>query len=396
MSSTSGLLMTAPAVEHVVEGQLQSPLMVDEDDSKAAAEQDDGQEVEVENDDEEEDEVSCQQARQESLCWQLVLALLVGTCWALAAQFTSRLQIQQDYQKPLFITLCHSVSMLPMSTLPLLFFPSLRRYRPLLSHRDLRCLFILSVMDFVANFCFTLALSMTNTPSALALEQLTAVCIAVLSYFLFNERFNGGKIGGMALAIAGSLVVVYADTFITGEKPPHGSNPVLGDMLAVLGTCPAAALYMVYLKFWYPKFSLADVLQFFRLKSVLLIMLEGLAVYSAHTHMSDPYDESFAWPSTTLAWTYLVGGALGAAGFNLSLTWCILKFTPLSARLSILLGIPVAFILDLVLGGLLNWLRLFGIVFVLSGLALFQREDTNTSQHNNNQYALAPLQSGPL
>mmetsp|Transcript_28168 Transcript_28168/g.63982 ORF Transcript_28168/g.63982 Transcript_28168/m.63982 type:complete len:153 (+) Transcript_28168:105-563(+) len=82
--------------------------------------------------------------------------------------------------------------------------------------------------------------------------------------------------------------------------------------------------------------------------------------------------ERFDLPHTSCQVGWAGAGLVSNVLFNWSLNWATLILTPLSARLSLLLGIPVTFVLTLVTGGKFRFLDLIGIGLVLGGVVGFE------------------------
>jgi solute carrier family 35 protein F5 len=274
------------------------------------------------------------------------------------------LQQNQKYSKPVFITVASTVLLMIVCIFSL-FLPRLRQYRSLWTRSDVPKVAGFASLDFAANLSFMFALSLTNAPSALSLEQVTSVYIGFASWILFSEQFPPLKILGFLISVGGNAIVTWADG--SGDSK-DARDQLLGDAIVVVAVAISAAAYMVLLKRLYPHFSIPDLFHFFRVKALFVLLLAvPTLVISHYTGF-----EIFEWPQTSTAWTLLILSHVCGIGFNVSLAWCILEYSPLSARLSILLGLPIAFCLNLVLGGSFSLTTLTGIIVVVFGLAIFE------------------------
>lgn len=230
-----------------------------------------------------------------------------------------------------------------------------------------------AVLDFGANLSFMFALALTNAPSALSLEQITSVYIGLMSWMLFSERFPPLKIVGFCVSIGGNAVVAWSDG-ADGSK--RVEDQLLGDALVIFPTAICAAVYMVGLKKCYPDFTFPELFHFFRIKALFVLLLAVPVFLIAHF----TWFERFGLPPTDAAWMLFIISHVCGIGFNVTLAWCILEFSPLSARLSILLGLPIAFVLNIALGAVFSWLRLVGIIVVVFGLGMFELSDLRVQQ----------------
>jgi drug/metabolite transporter (DMT)-like permease len=173
----------------------------------------------------------------------------------------------------------------------------------------------------------------------------------------------------MMVAIGGAVVVVQADDAAAGAK-----NALLGDVLVLLGTSTCAAVYMVYFRIKFPDMLPADLLGFFIAKNVvfMIIFLPGFWILDAIGF------ELFRWPDAGEWGMIWVVGACSVV-FNITLNWSTLKISPLHARLSILVGLPISFVFDAVTGTFSS-LRLLGVSLVVAGLVLYFAFETKVDE----------------
>jgi drug/metabolite transporter (DMT)-like permease len=313
------------------------------------------------------EEYAQESIRTPSVATKLLLALSIGASWAIAAEFTGKAEV--NFQKPLFLTLLHTV-VLGVFSVCLLLLPGMRQHTFMWNRLVITRVFGLAILDLIANVSFTAALSLTNAPSALSLEQMTGAYICILSWLLLSERFPWAKIAGFVVSVGGNVLVVWADASSTRT----GSQPLLGDVLVITAVAGCAAIYMVLLKMWFQAFKLSDLMAFFRLKSLILISLGiPILVVANYTHW-----EPFTLPEATSYLDISIGTLFGL-GFGVSLAWSTIEVSPLSARLSILIGLPIAFLIDLAVGGAFVLIRLVGILVVISGLILFEYSSSTST-----------------
>ena len=82
------------------------------------------------------------------------------------------------------------------------------------------------------------SLSYTSVASSTALVTTNPIFVGIASYLLFREKLAGGLIAGIALTAAGSLLIALSDS-----SGGIGSNPLLGDALALPGGCRGHRLF---------------------------------------------------------------------------------------------------------------------------------------------------------
>ena len=86
--------------------------------------------------------------------------------------------------------------------------------------------------------CFLWGLSLTSLPAAVSLVSLEPLAVVLLSWFAFRMRPRGLEMVGLAVAVAGALVIA--------QGAGHGENRLTGDVLVVFAVVPyAAAVYGV-------------------------------------------------------------------------------------------------------------------------------------------------------
>eukprot|EP01006_Ploeotia_vitrea_P013406 TRINITY_DN35116_c0_g1_i1.p1 TRINITY_DN35116_c0_g1~~TRINITY_DN35116_c0_g1_i1.p1 ORF type:complete len:363 (+),score=45.63 TRINITY_DN35116_c0_g1_i1:87-1175(+) len=230
----------------------------------------------------------------------------------------------------------------------------------ILSKTALFYAFCFTLLTFGVNITFFLALSLTNLPSAQTLEQLSSIFTFVLSLVILREGWDWRKPFAMMVALGGAVLVIWADTSATLKPGPH---PLVGDSLAV---CSAllGALYIVGYCHLFGGFDCTMVLKFAVLKETLAVVLLWPVFFLWNTTKV----EIFQWPSI-VELVFVVLGNGCALGFNIALAWGTLVLSPLSANLSVLLGLPITFLWDVARTGQWNWLRFGGLFVVAAGVA---------------------------
>lgn len=307
-------------------------------------------------------------------CSIVAAAAAIAVCWAASVFTTKKLQGDCGYAKPYLINYFHEAA-LGICCAPLAFcFRSARvgdasgqfAQQPVrflaecwqLSGRACG----LGLLSFASNCCFTTALRFTEASSAMTLEQLTSVFIAVLSCAFLGERYRVGQIAGLALAVAGGVATARADAVSARDI---GSLPCLGDAL-VVATSALAAAYMVLFRkvFGDETLGMGTFFTFFVVKATFIVCVGWIGLVM-------PFEED-PLPENSCGWIYLLSNTFLQVVFNVGLAWAVVAVSPLAARLFILLGLPLAVVLDMFQGRGLRLWHAFGVLLALVGVATFE------------------------
>ena len=147
-----------------------------------------------------------------------------------------------------------------------------------LAPADRKKIVLFGVLAVVINQSFFLAgLAFTSAHVAAILITTIPVFALATAIVLGRERATATKIGGIALAAAGALLVVGREGFFGGTR-----NSLLGDLL-IVGNCLAYAIYLVVSKPTMQRLSPAHVVtRMFAAASVLMLPVAGWSL--AHEH----------------------------------------------------------------------------------------------------------------
>ena len=94
---------------------------------------------------------------------------------------------------------------------------------------------IVLALHFVA---WTASLEHTSVTSSVVLVTTSPLLIAAVSYVAYRERVTAHLAGGIALGLAGSLVIAVGDR-------AAGERELFGDLLALVGAVGAAAYFLI-------------------------------------------------------------------------------------------------------------------------------------------------------
>lgn len=99
---------------------------------------------------------------------------------------------------------------------------------------------ILSGVALGLHFIFWISsLKYTSVASSVALVTLNPIFVGIFSYIFFKEKPSINLIIGILLSIIGSFILAFGDK-PTLELIKEGKNPLLGDILALLGAIMAS------------------------------------------------------------------------------------------------------------------------------------------------------------
>ena len=82
------------------------------------------------------------------------------------------------------------------------------------------------------------SLSYTTVASSVVLVTTSPIFVAIASHFLFHEKLSRHAILGIVICLVGAVLIGYGDWRI-------GSKPLLGDMLAFLGTLSVVGYLLI-------------------------------------------------------------------------------------------------------------------------------------------------------
>ncbi|KAE9611634.1 hypothetical protein Lal_00011487 [Lupinus albus] len=98
---------------------------------------------------------------------------------------------------------------------------------------------ILGIIDVEANFLVVKSYQYTSVTSVMLLDCWSIPCVILLTWIFLKTKYRFKKIIGVAVCIAGLVLVVFSDVH-AGDRS-SGSNPVKGDLIIIAG----ATLYAV-------------------------------------------------------------------------------------------------------------------------------------------------------
>ncbi|MFN5059977.1 MAG: DMT family transporter [Chloroflexota bacterium] len=84
------------------------------------------------------------------------------------------------------------------------------------------------------------SLEYTSVASSAALVTTNPLWVGIVAWLLFGEKLNRWRVMGMFMTIVGSLAIAFSDS-----QTQQGSNPLLGNALAIIGAMSGSAYFLV-------------------------------------------------------------------------------------------------------------------------------------------------------
>ncbi len=206
------------------------------------------------------------------------------------------------------------------------------------------------------------SLQYTSVASSVALVTTNPIWIALFSVLVLRERMPGLRIAAVALALAGSGVILWADSGAELASAPH---PALGNGLALLGSLTVCGYLLIGRKLR-AGMSLLAYIGLVYSCAALCLMVAALASGVALSGYSSV-------ACACLAGMALGPQLLGHSAFNYALK----HVTPTTIALSVL-GEPVgsALLAWMLFGEAIGVLKLAGMALLLGGIFLAARSET--------------------
>lgn len=199
----------------------------------------------------------------------------------------------------------------------------------------------------------------TSVASSVALVTTNPIWIALISIWLFKEKLTALLWAGIAFAIVGGGFIFWSDSVGT-----TGSNPLLGNVLAVIGSLTVCG-YLLLGRKLRQQLSLLTYIWLVYSSGAIFMLLAAL--------LSGAELSGF----TTLAWLAIIGLALGPQLLgHTAFNWALSHLSPAFIAV-VVLGEPIG-------SALLAWLifqegfaswQLAGFAFLLFGIYLAGRAE---------------------
>ncbi|OQS07760.1 Drug/Metabolite Transporter (DMT) Superfamily [Thraustotheca clavata] len=165
--------------------------------------------------------------------------VIVAVIWTFSSVLVQYVFDDLDFNRPFFVT--YVANSLFVVNLPLYYigkhFGFVKNTEEQATVRQtFKISAIVAPLWFIANFTYTISLSMTSVTSSTIISSTSAMFTFGLSIYFLKEKFTWSKLGGVALCMLGNSCTVLNDS--SGV----GGDSVWGDLLALF----AAFMYGVY------------------------------------------------------------------------------------------------------------------------------------------------------
>ncbi|XP_054432462.1 solute carrier family 35 member F3 isoform X1 [Pteronotus mesoamericanus] len=213
------------------------------------------------------------------------------------------------------------------------------------------------VLWTLTNYLYLHAIKKINTTDASVLFCCNKAFVFLLSWIVLRDRFMGVRIVAAILAIAGIVMMTYADGF-------H-SHSVIGIAL-VVGSASTSALYKVLFKLLLGSAKFGEAALFLSVLGVFnLVFVTCIPVVLYFTKVE------YWSPFTAIPWGNLCGFAILLLTFNVVLNFGIAVTYPTLMSLGIVLSVPVNAVVDHYTSTIVfNGVRVIAIIIIGLGFLL--------------------------
>ncbi|XP_006920819.1 putative thiamine transporter SLC35F3 [Pteropus alecto] len=213
------------------------------------------------------------------------------------------------------------------------------------------------VLWTLTNYLYLHAVKKINTTDASALFCCNKAFVFLLSWIVLRDRFMGVRIVAAILAIAGIVMMTYADGF-------H-SHAVIGIAL-VVGSASMSALYKVLFKLVLGSAKFGEAALFLSVLgvfNVLFVTCIPVVLYFTRVEYWSPFD--------AVPWGNLCGFSVLLLTFNIVLNFGIAVTYPTLMSLGVVLSVPVNAVVDHYTSTIVfNGVRVIAIIIIGLGFLL--------------------------
>jgi drug/metabolite transporter (DMT)-like permease len=222
--------------------------------------------------------------------------------------------------------------------------------------RSSRKVLVFAGVMFAADLvCWHYSLHLTSVANSTVLANMTPVVITLAGWLLFKERPARLFLLGLALAVGGTAAMAMAH-----HGGGQGSNPPLGDLLAIVTTC------------WYGAYFMA-VREARKTAGAFTVMLWSSAIGAPLMLVAAYLLGEPILPAAAVGWLACIGlGVVHVTGQG-AVAWALGKLpAALTAIIVLVQPIVVGALGWLVLGESVSWLQGLGAAIALAGICVAQ------------------------
>ncbi|XP_076928699.1 uncharacterized protein LOC143592740 [Bidens hawaiensis] len=295
--------------------------------------------------------------------WRVLYVVLLGQLVSFSMALMS---FTSSYSTNLGVNAPFTLSFFAYLALTLVF-GSILLYRRQKLHISWYWYLLLAFVDVEGNYFVNKAYQFSSITSVTILDCGTVIWVIILTWFFLGTKYSFWQFVGAALCVSGLCLVLLSDSGVGGGG---GSNPVLGDVLVIAGTC-FFALSNVGEEFCVKKAGRVEAIAMFGLFGTLVSLID-MAIFEFKTL------ESISWSSEVI----LTFAGYGISGFMFnSLTPLVLQASGATLfNLSLLTADMWAVIIRVFLyHQKVDWLYYVSFLFVGIGLVVYSK----TEKHSN-------------
>nr|XP_043633978.1 solute carrier family 35 member F1-like [Erigeron canadensis] len=249
-----------------------------------------------------------------------------------------------------------------------LVFGSIFLYRRQKLHISWYWYLLLAFIDVQGNFLVNKAYQFSSITSVTILDCWTVVWVIILTWLFLGTKYSIWQFFGAALCVSGLCLVLLSDSGVGGGG---GSNPILGDVIVIAGTC-FFAFSNVGEEFCVKRAGRVEVITMFALFGLLVSMLE-IAIFERKSL------EVVSWSPEVI----LTFAGFGLAGFSFSsLTPVVLQASGATLfNLSLLTADMWAVVIRVFLyHQKVDWLYYVSFLFVGIGLVIYSKTEKPSNE----------------
>ncbi|NER52372.1 MAG: DMT family transporter [Symploca sp. SIO1A3] len=287
--------------------------------------------------------------------WLVGLVIVVGVFAASTSAIFVRLAIASSGVNGVAFSLFLSASRLAIASLLLL--PAWRKFQlTSLSPGALRYAGAAGICLALHFSAWITSLSFTSIAASTTLVNTNPIWVALVSWFWFKEKPSRLTLLGMGVALVGGVLITSGDTgVVTG-----GSNPLLGNFLALLGAWTVSLYLLLGREAQRRGLGISSYIAIVYSTAALILLPFPLIFGSSYT----------GYPPTVYLYVLLMAAFPQLLGHT-SLNWAVRWISPTLVTLAILFEpVGASFLGYLIFKEVPGLLVLVGAIVLLIGVAL--------------------------
>ena len=287
--------------------------------------------------------------------WKIVTVLFIGVLAVSLAAIFVRLSMEASAQNSLNFSLFLAASRLIVSAIILL--PAWRKIKQLPVSPSAYYYAIAAGVCLAFHFATWISsLAFTSIAASTTLVTTNPIWVGLLSRFWLKEKLSKQSIIGIVIALAGGILIALSDTHTNNSY----KNPILGDILALLGAWMASLYIILGSQAQQKGLSLSQYIAI-AYSSAAIVLLPLPLLFQGNY---------FGYPSRVYLYVLLmaiVSQLIGHTSFNWAIRWISPTFISLTLLLEPIASSWLGFILFAEIPSLLVFI---GGLIVLLGVGI--------------------------